>query len=50
MEVVRSQERKMNSNEQKLGLPIEYQQMPEHFDAHTINEQTEAKRAKRFSL
>jgi SAM-dependent methyltransferase len=35
----------MNSNENKLGLPIEYQQMPEYFDAHNINEQTETKNA-----
>lgn len=32
----------MNSNTRKLGLPIEYQQMPEYFDSHNINEQTEA--------
>lgn len=35
----------MNSNEHKLGLPIEYQQLPEYFDSHNINEQTEAKNA-----
>jgi hypothetical protein len=35
----------MNNNEHKLGLPIEYQQMTEYFDAHNINEQTEAKNA-----
>lgn len=35
----------MNSNEHKLGLPIEYQQMPEYFDTHNINEQTEIKNA-----
>lgn len=35
----------MNSNIHKLGLPIEYQQMPEYFDAYNINEQTEAKNA-----
>lgn len=35
----------MNSNQHKLGLPIEYQQMPEYFDAHNINEQTETKNA-----
>ena len=29
----------------KLGLPIEYQQMPEYFDAHNINAQTEIKNA-----
>ena len=33
----------MNNNEHKLGLPIEYQQMPEYFDVHNVNEQTEAK-------
>jgi ubiquinone/menaquinone biosynthesis C-methylase UbiE len=32
----------MNNSEHKLGLPIEYQQMPEYFDAHSINEQAEA--------
>lgn len=35
----------MNNNEHKLGLPIEYQQMPEYFDVHNINEQTQAKNA-----
>lgn len=35
----------MNNKEHKLGLPFEYQQMPEYFDAHNINEQTEAKNA-----
>ena len=35
----------MNNKEHKLGLPIEYQQMPEYFDAHNISEQTEAKNA-----
>src|SRR5262245_12429860 len=35
----------MNNNEHKLGLPIEYQQMPEYFDTHNINEQTEIKNA-----
>ena len=35
----------MSTNEHKLGLPIEYQQMPEYFDAHNINEQTKAKNA-----
>lgn len=29
----------------KLGLPIEYQHMPELFDAHNVNEQTETKNA-----
>ncbi len=33
----------MRSDEHKLGLPIEYQQMPEYFDAHNINAQTETK-------
>lgn len=33
------------NNTDKLGLPFEYQQMPEYFDAHNINEQTEAKNA-----
>lgn len=32
----------MNNNSHQLGLPIEYQQMPDYFDAHNINEQTEA--------
>ena len=31
--------------EDELGLPIEYQQLPELFDAHNINEETEAKNA-----
>lgn len=31
--------------ENELGLPIEYQQLPEFFDAHNINEGTEAKNA-----
>lgn len=35
----------MNDKEHKLGLPFEYQQMPEYFDAHNISEQTEAKNA-----
>jgi SAM-dependent methyltransferase len=35
----------MNNREHKLGLPIEYQQMPEYFDVHNISEQTEAKNA-----
>jgi len=38
-------EDKMSSNNHKLGLPLEYQQMPEYFDAHNISEQTEAKNA-----
>ncbi len=29
----------------KLGLPLEYQALPEYFDAHNINEDTEAKNA-----
>jgi ubiquinone/menaquinone biosynthesis C-methylase UbiE len=29
----------------KLGLPIEYQEKPEYFDAHNINESTESKNA-----
>jgi ubiquinone/menaquinone biosynthesis C-methylase UbiE len=35
---------KMNK-EHKLGLPFEYQHMPEYFDSHNINEQTEVKNA-----
>lgn len=35
---------KMN-NKHKLGLPLEYQQMPEYFDAHNVSEETEAKNA-----
>jgi ubiquinone/menaquinone biosynthesis C-methylase UbiE len=35
----------MNDPKHKLGLPLEYQQMPEYFDAHNISEQTEAKNA-----
>lgn len=35
----------MNNSVHKLGLPIEYQQMPEYFDAHNISEQTEVKNA-----
>ena len=34
-----------HNKEHKLGLPVEYQQMPEYFDAHNISEQTEAKNA-----
>jgi ubiquinone/menaquinone biosynthesis C-methylase UbiE len=37
--------KKTNNKEHKLGLPFEYQQMPEYFDAHNINEQTEVKNA-----
>lgn len=29
----------------KLGLPLEYQQMPEYFDAHNVSEETEVKNA-----
>lgn len=32
-------------NKHKLGLPLEYQQMPEYFDAHNVNQETEAKNA-----
>src|SRR3990167_10484589 len=35
----------MNNKEHKLGLPLEYQQMPEYFDAHNMSEQTEVKNA-----
>lgn len=35
----------MTNNEHKLGLPIEYQQMPEYFDAHNVNAQTDTKNA-----
>lgn len=35
----------MKDKEHKLGLPLEYQQMPEYFDAHNISEQTAAKNA-----
>ncbi|TAK76436.1 MAG: class I SAM-dependent methyltransferase [Gammaproteobacteria bacterium] len=33
------------NNDHKLGLPIEYQEKPEYFDAHNMNESTEAKNA-----
>jgi ubiquinone/menaquinone biosynthesis C-methylase UbiE len=33
------------NNKHKLGLPFEYQQMPEYFDAHNVSEETEAKNA-----
>jgi ubiquinone/menaquinone biosynthesis C-methylase UbiE len=33
----------MKNAEKNLGLPIEYQQIPEYFDAHNINEQTDTK-------
>lgn len=35
----------MNKNESRLGLPLEYQQMPEYFDAHNVSEETDAKNA-----
>lgn len=31
------------NKEDELGLPIEYQQLPQFFDAHNINEETETK-------
>jgi SAM-dependent methyltransferase len=31
------------TDKHKLGLPLEYQQMPEYFDAHNVNEETKAK-------
>ncbi len=33
------------NKEHKLGLPIEYQQLPQFFDAHNINDETESKNA-----
>ncbi|KTD56744.1 SAM dependent methyltransferase [Legionella santicrucis] len=33
----------MNNKEHTLGLPLEYQQLPEYFDAHNVSEQTEIK-------
>ena len=33
------------TDKHKLGLPFEYQQMPEYFDAHNVSEETEAKNA-----
>lgn len=33
------------SNKNALGLPFEYQQKPEYFDAHNVNESTESKNA-----
>ncbi len=33
------------NDQHKLGLPFEYQQMPEYFDAHNVNAETEAKNA-----
>jgi len=35
----------MNNKEHKLGLPLEYQQMPEFFDAYNVNEETASKNA-----
>jgi len=35
----------MSTDEHKLGLPIEYQKMPEYFDAHNINALTKTKNA-----
>lgn len=35
----------MKDKEHKLGLPFEYQQMAEYFDAHNVSEQTDAKNA-----
>lgn len=28
-----------------LGLPLEYHELPEYFDAHNVNEETEHKNA-----
>ncbi|EKD69901.1 MAG: hypothetical protein ACD_46C00707G0003 [uncultured bacterium] len=33
------------NDKNKLGLPFEYQQMPEYFDAHNVSKETEAKNA-----
>ncbi len=33
------------NDKHKLGLPFEYQQMPEYFDAHNVSEETEGKNA-----
>ncbi|HRD70390.1 MAG TPA: class I SAM-dependent methyltransferase [Legionella sp.] len=33
------------NDKHKLGLPLEYQQMPEYFDAHNVSEETDAKNA-----
>ncbi|QDQ39375.1 class I SAM-dependent methyltransferase [Legionella geestiana] len=35
----------MSNKTTKLGLPIEYQQLPQFFDAHNINDGTERKNA-----
>jgi cyclopropane fatty-acyl-phospholipid synthase-like methyltransferase len=41
----KNKEKKMDNKEQKRGLPLEYQQMPEYFDAHNISDETETKNA-----
>jgi SAM-dependent methyltransferase len=33
------------NDKHKLGLPLEYQQMPEYFDAHNVSEETDVKNA-----
>lgn len=33
------------SNSNKLGLPLEYQKLPEYFDAHNVNDETNKKNA-----
>ena len=33
------------NDKHKLGLPLEYQQMPEYFDAHNVSTETDAKNA-----
>ncbi len=35
----------MSNKITNLGLPLEYQQMPEYFDAHNVSEETDAKNA-----
>lgn len=35
----------MSNKTNNLGLPIEYQQIPEWFDAHNVNQETEVKNA-----
>ena len=35
----------MNNKQSNLGLPIEYQKLPQYFDAHNINERTNATNA-----
>lgn len=35
----------MMNDKHKLGLPFEYQQKPEYFDAHNVNDSTESKNA-----